>query len=688
MRLLPSLARRSAVIAILRSSCALLLLCLVPFAVAAQPADPSAADRRAFLAAYDAAQHGPPGRWQQLAQGLAAYPLYPYLEHAALVRDLDRLDAKPVLAFLKARRGSWLANDLRTRWLARLAREHRWAELRSEWRPRDDAGLRCAYVEARRAERETPALATEAESLWLSPKSLPPACDAVIAWLQRSGKLTDELRWRRIELAAAQRETALVRALAAGLSPAQRPEALAWSAALADPGKALANVGSWPDTGRRRALAFLLVAQLARRDHDAAATRWPDVEKRFRPDETERGRALAAIALWKAANYAPDAGAWMARVPDAAFDDALREWRVRTWLAAGDWAAALKAVEAMSTTQLADPRFRYLRARLLERDGRAAEAEALFDALAGEANFHGFLAADRAGKPYSICALEPPDDAALRARVAKRRALRRAFEAHALGWVAESRREWLHAFARLHGDERRVAVTLALDRGWTDRGPLSLLAPEDLRYYALRFPIEHRDTIESAARRKGLEVAWVMGLIRSESAWAVDARSAADARGLMQVLPVNAKRLAKREHVRYVAPNDLFRPAVNIPIGTGYLADVLARYNGREWLATASYNAGPAPVDRWLGQRPMLDTDLWIETIPYRETREYVARVMAFSVIYDWRLRNQARSLRQRLGMATATPVVMRSVVCALPQAAPAATPAPVAPAVSPTPSR
>jgi soluble lytic murein transglycosylase len=673
------------VIAILRWSCAL-ALSFVCLPVATAPVEPTAAERRAFLAAHDAAKRGVPGRWQQLARGLEAYPLYAYLEHAALVRDIDRADANRVAAFLSANRGTLLARDLRTRWLGRLARERRWAEFRSAWRTREDTGLRCAHIEARRAQAETPGLRAEARAIWLSPRSLPPACDAVLAWLQRTGTLNDDLRWQRIELAAAAREASLVRALAAGLTPSQRPEALAWAAAVADPAKALAGVAAWPDTARRRSLAWILLPQLARRDHDRAAALWPAVEKRYAPDATQRGAALAAIALWKAANYAPDAGAWMARVPDAAFDDALREWRVRTWLAAGEWAAALQAVEALSPTQAADARFRYLRARLLEREKRAAEAAPLLATLANEANFHGFLAADRAGKPYSICPLATPTDAALRERVARRRAVRRALEAHAIGWIEEARREWAHAFSRLRGDERRVAVAIAQERGWTDRGPLSLLAPEDLRYYALRFPIEHRAAIEAAAKRNGLETAWVLGLIRSESAWAADARSHADARGLMQLLPGTAQRLAKREKVPYRAPSDLYRPAVNIPLGTAYLRDVLARFDGKEWLATGAYNAGPTPVARWLAQRPTLDTDLWIETIPYKETREYVARVMAFSIIYDWRLRNEARSLAQRLGMTPATPVVMRQVVCAAPATAPpAATPGPAA---TPAPSR
>jgi soluble lytic murein transglycosylase len=139
----------------------------------------------------------------------------------------------------------------------------------------------------------------------------------------------------------------------------------------------------------------------------------------------------------------------------------------------------------------------------------------------------------------------------------------------------------------------------------------------------------------------------------------------------MQLLPANAPRLAKLEHRPYGGKNDLFRPTLNIELGTRHLAEVLARYDDRAWLAAASYNAGPAPVDRWLRQRSQLPVDLWIETIPYRETREYVARVLAFSVIYDWRLHGDAASLAARLGLRDGAggPARLR-VACAVPPTA------------------
>jgi soluble lytic murein transglycosylase len=75
---------------------------------------------------------------------------------------------------------------------------------------------------------------------------------------------------------------------------------------------------------------------------------------------------------------------------------------------------------------------------------------------------------------------------------------------------------------------------------------------------------------------------------------------------------------------------------------------MLDRY-GLAYMAIAAYNAGPTPVTNWRSQRPELDADFWIETINYRETREYVSRVLIFTALYDWRMHGNAVPLSQRL---------------------------------------
>ncbi len=178
---------------------------------------------------------------------------------------------------------------------------------------------------------------------------------------------------------------------------------------------------------------------------------------------------------------------------------------------------------------------------------------------------------------------------------------------------------------------------MAAERGWHDRAVYALNRGEDLHYYDLRFPLARRTDIVRDARSAGIDPTWAYAIIRAESAWTTDARSGADAFGLMQLLPGTAKHLAKQLGVSFSGASALFDPDLNIRLGTQYLGKMALRYDGSPWLASAAYNAGSDPVGRWIDARDSLDPDFFIETIPYKETREYVARVLAFAVIYDWR---------------------------------------------------
>src|SRR5262249_15799037 len=184
-----------------------------------------------------------------------------------------------------------------------------------------------------------------------------------------------------------------------------------------------------------------------------------------------------------------------------------------------------------------------------------------------------------------------------------------------------------------------------------------------------------------------IEPAWAYAIIRAESAWTSDARSGADAWGLMQLLPGTAAQLAKRNKLRYGGSRDLLDPDTNIALGTPYLRSMAQHYDGSPWLASAAYNAGVDPVGRWIEARDALEPDFFIETIPYRETREYVSRVLAFAVIYDWRLHGSAVPLSARLpriGSAFTLPAddaPRKAIVCATTPAQQTA----AAPAVEPT---
>src|SRR5690606_9434370 len=359
---------------------------------------------------------------------------------------------------------------------------------------------------------------------------------------------------------------------------------------------------------------------------------------------------LYQVALWTVASYDPGSERRLAAVPASSYDERLHEWQVREALSRSDWPAALAAIRRMGEEQRSDSRWTYFEGRLLALTGDQAGARAAYERAARIPEFHGFLAADRLDQPYALCPWLPPDDPAIKSAVASDPAAVRA-----MGLFRKGRKTWAErglneALWRLDDARRRLAVGGAQESGRIARAVFALgRKPEERRLYTLRFPLHHDATIRREAARQDLDPAWVAAEIRAESVFDPNARSGANARGLMQVVPATGAAEARRLGLPWRGADSLYDADTNIALGTAYLRKVLDRYGGKPYFAIAGYNAGPSPLQRWQSERPGMDADFWIETISYKETREYVARVLAFSTIYDWRLDGKAVPLTDRM---------------------------------------
>jgi len=617
-------------------------LCIAP-AARAQSLDAQRPAVRDALAAAEA------GRFDAAAaSALVRHPLYGWIEFAALRRDPDTVPTSQAQAFLKRYEGQAVAAQFRNLWLAALARRQDWPAFLEAWKPTDSVALQCAHLRARQATGRTDAAWTEqAQAIWRKgAKSLPDGCDPVFNVLASQGGLTPALRWERIEAAAAERQPGVMRGAARGL-PADEAALANDYAAFIDAVHPRAL--NWPKTDRSRRMAAHGLAKLAQNDPDAAERLLPQYADALGMGEGDRAQVLYQIALWTVASYGPDSARRLGDVPESAYDARLHEWRVREALSRGDWPAALAALGRMPAAQRADSRWRWFEARMAEKTGDRATAQRLFREAAASPTFHGFLAADRLDQPYALCAWIPNDPAAAKQAVARDPALVRAMELWQLerpGWATA---EWNDALSRFDDTQRRLAVDVARDNGWFDRAVFALgKQPDEQRLYELRFPLHHGDSIRREAAKHGIDPAWVAAEIRAESVFNPKARSGANAMGLMQVLPGTGAGVARRLGIPYAGAASLYDADTNIAIGTAYLREMEDKY-GVPYVAIAAYNAGPALTARWQSQRPGFDPDIWIETISYKETREYVARVLAFSVIYDWRLDGTALPVTDRM---------------------------------------
>ena len=180
--------------------------------------------------------------------------------------------------------------------------------------------------------------------------------------------------------------------------------------------------------------------------------------------------------------------------------------------------------------------------------------------------------------------------------------------------------------------QRNIDRMARLANGWA-------LNPADRKEFV--------DTVKEVSSHNRLDSAWIFGVMRRESGFIEDIQSGAGAVGLMQLMPATAKEVAKRHGKNH--PGDLTHADNNIRLGSSYLRFVMDKFNDNQILATAAYNAGPHRVNRWLPQDITLPADVWVDTIPYNETRSYVRAVTAYTTIFEWRMNHQITPLHKRM---------------------------------------
>lgn len=640
-------------------------LLLLPLLASAQPASLQQ-QREAFRAAYKAAYAGQD--WHPLAQGLESYPLYPYLEAATLEHDLEHADRAQVAAYLARYPDLIPAQDLRRDELALLARQKDWTGFLAFYKPGLGNALTCDALQAKLAQGGKLDFSRDLSALW-DKTSLPDECAGVLDAANTQGILTPQLVWERIDRAAEANAPSAIEQAAAWLSSADAAIAMRLADALRTPDTLLKNADQLPDTPRARQALTIALTRYAHHHDDDAEAAWQKLLPRFAFDGAQRDRIVAALALYSATDFEDDALAMLVALPASAQTDSTREWRVRIALARGDWNAAQAGIDALTPQQMEHDEWRYWRARIAQKLGREAEAQAAYAELARETSFYGFLAADRAGLPYTICPEQLAANDAAQQRLLAMPGFARAFELFALDMLQPARREWNRAFDGLDNADQRQIALLANSRGWYDRAVFAFANADDTHLYDQRFPLADETRVLDASQAAGIDPAWAYAIIRAESAWQTDAHSGADAYGLMQLQPATAADVARKSGLPYGGAQDLYDPAINIPLGARYLAALAMRYDGNPWLASAAYNAGPDPVRRWVGARANLEPDVFIATIPYKETREYVTRVLSFETVYDWRMHGDALPVTSRMpaiGTGYALPVkaTRKAVVC------------------------
>ncbi|HTY49739.1 MAG TPA: transglycosylase SLT domain-containing protein, partial [Steroidobacteraceae bacterium] len=199
----------------------------------------------------------------------------------------------------------------------------------------------------------------------------------------------------------------------------------------------------------------------------------------------------------------------------------------------------------------------------------------------------------------------------------------------------EALAELQYGNASLAAAERAQVVHLAAQWGWYSEAVLLASSLKVYNDYDLLYPQPFESEVDAAARRAHLSPDLVYGVLRQESLYRPDAVSSAGARGLMQLEPATAQSTARSLRRRAPTPEQLFEPALNTTLGAVHLRMLLDAFNDQLPAALAGYNAGANAVVRWLPPQPIA-ADIWVENIPYNETRGYVQRILWHTLVYAW----------------------------------------------------
>lgn len=609
---------------------------------------------------------------------LGTNPLATYLKFRWL---MDTVNQNPdqVVAFLKAHPAYPFSRDLKVSLLRSLVQQNDWvgylAAIDLNPALKSSTQRTCHTLQAA---IETNSIRAEqidvAEKIWTRGRSQPDYCDPLFAWLKDHHHLTAELYRTRIRAAVLAGNISLGRYLVRE-GTAQKITGLdhyfaGWQAVEEAPEQiirdALARQSHRKIGAEERSYLIQALRRLSRLDPQATHDYLDEIPAIWAISSSDRDDIARRVALKAAYTRMPQAYAWLKALPGAVQDEETQTWRARAALRAEDWQKLKAAIAAMPLELSQQSQWQYWLARADAALGDQKAADARWASLLHEPDYYGFLAADRLGIDYPWPKL-PPLPVVPVTSVAANPGAQLAFYLRAAGLTDDARRAFSAALSEISPAQIPALTILAEQNHWYDRVSIAIAKmrkQNDPAWFAARFPTPWHALVDQQASTQGVDPNWLYAMIRRESLFMSDVGSGVGAQGLMQLMPRTAHWINRKAGLG-LTNLDLHDPATSITLGSAYLSYLTDRFSGQLPLAIAAYNAGPGRVKQWLPESRTLPGDVWVDTILFDETRNYVRAVLAATVIYAWRDRKDPLAVghQARAGRASQTPETLASLL-------------------------
>ena len=577
---------------------------------------------------------------------IGAYPAYWFLRnHINSTRNAAALDSTALNQFIKDNPNTYMAERLKAEWIIKAA-------ALGDYRTAAALGpVNVSLTQAQCASIQSQAVMGQRVGIRDALETFRPgdACWSMLQTLNSQGRLSFEQLQPGLRDAveydnknSARRYAALV------FSPALLVQ---YDAIMNDPRAWISRqsgAAASPLDAELRAIAF---SRLARQDREQGINILRSTNLLSKKDKQW---AYAQFGLVSVLNLEDRSDSWYQQSKDVALSDYNAAWRVRAALRQPNinWQRVKDTIEMMNKEQQKETAWVYWHSRALAALGQTSAAQNGYRSLLDHYDFYGQLAREALGQKISWPQQAAPVTAVELAEIKRNSGLQNAVALFGIGAREYAVVEWNHAIRGLSDRQLMAAAEWANQVGFYDRTINTSLLTRNSVNFKQRFVAPFDGRVTAQARRVGVSPAWVYGLIRQESRFVPVARSGVGASGLMQLMPGTAQLVARKLGVQNYNQSMINDFDTNTLFGTTYLKDILDKQGGSEVLATVGYNAGPNRAVRWRNSLSQpVEGAVFVETIPFTETRLYVKHVLSNAVWYDIKFNNgRPSSLTQRLG--------------------------------------
>ncbi|KDN10641.1 MULTISPECIES: murein transglycosylase [unclassified Gilliamella] len=570
------------------------------------------------------------------------YPLYPYAAVQFFQSNIKIVSPQMVSDFINQYNDFPLTASLTQSYLSELSNRQDWNSIVSF--PKDNSTLsNCRYQYALLQQGNKEVAFSSVESLWMTGKELPSACDPLLdAWAQ-AGRRTANLILLRIELAIDANNLKLAKHLANLLDDNYKTTKINLLAVLNNPKKLEDFSNNIKASSFTKKVVLSSFPRLVKADMNLAVALLPKLVKQQTLSKAEQVALQNSLANSYFKNSATDEQIkWRDSYIAKYHDTTLVEKRIRLAIDSynftdiGYWIAQLSPEDQLKED------WQYWQARVLLNNNKKSEANKILQTLTTKRGFYGMISAQTLNQPYSINNQSPKitqsEISTLKSKYDNQPYVKRINELRYLGMLSESSYEWRYMLTNQKNKNEYLALSqYALQKGWGDLSIQATIAGKLWDNWTERLPIMYKDLYNNALKDKAIGLSYALAISRQESALDTTVKSPVGASGLMQLMPATAKETAKKVNsVTYISSAQLFDPQTNIQLGTSYLNTAYLQNDKNRILSSAAYNAGPNNVKRWLKKsNGKLDAVAFIESIPFTETRNYVKNVLVYDYIYQ-----------------------------------------------------